>query len=166
MSPSGPQRRSAAAASPTRSAVLRTCRSPIRTGARDPEETFGRVMSCRHESYNSSTPRSRGNSITVSARASSVGGTSTPSGRVVWRSITNSNLVGRTTGRSAGFSPLGCDPKPTQDGRKAEVARRDLWIGLQAYSALMLAARISLPHFSVSSAMRLLNSDDDDAYAS
>jgi hypothetical protein len=45
-------------------------------------------------------------SITSSARASSVGGTSRPSARAVLRLITSSYLVGACTGRSAGFSPL------------------------------------------------------------
>src|SRR5262245_7361762 len=45
-------------------------------------------------------------SITSSARASSVGGTSRPSAFAVLRLITSSYLVGACTGRSAGFSPL------------------------------------------------------------
>src|SRR5262245_40617272 len=45
-------------------------------------------------------------SITSSARASSVGGTSTPSALAVLRLIASSYLVGACTGRSAGFSPL------------------------------------------------------------
>src|SRR5262245_66207852 len=45
-------------------------------------------------------------SITSSARASSVGGTSRPSVFAVLRLITSSYLVGACTGRSAGFSPL------------------------------------------------------------
>ena len=45
-------------------------------------------------------------SITSSARASSIGGTSSPSALAVLRLITSSNLVGCSTGRSAGFSPL------------------------------------------------------------
>ena len=45
-------------------------------------------------------------SITSSARASSVGGTSRPSALAVLRLITSSYLVGACTGRSAGFSPL------------------------------------------------------------
>src|SRR5262249_47100420 len=45
-------------------------------------------------------------SITSSARASSVGGTSRPSAFAVLRLITNSCFVGACTGRSAGFSPL------------------------------------------------------------
>src|SRR5262245_56779644 len=45
-------------------------------------------------------------SITSSARASSVGGTSRPSIFAVLRLITSSYLVGAWTGRSAGFSPL------------------------------------------------------------
>src|SRR5262249_22981254 len=45
-------------------------------------------------------------SITSSARASSVGGTSRPSAFAVFILITSSYLVGACTGRSAGFSPL------------------------------------------------------------
>jgi hypothetical protein len=45
-------------------------------------------------------------SITSSARASSVGGTSIPSARAVLRLRTKPSLVGRCTGMSAGFSPL------------------------------------------------------------
>src|SRR5262245_43120902 len=45
-------------------------------------------------------------SITSSASASSVGGISTPSAFAVLRLITNSNLVGCRTGRSAGLAPL------------------------------------------------------------
>src|SRR5262249_51867318 len=44
-------------------------------------------------------------SITLSARASSVAGTSMPSARAVTRLITKSNLVGCSTGRSAGSAP-------------------------------------------------------------
>src|SRR5262245_46151456 len=45
-------------------------------------------------------------SITSSARASSVGGTSRPSSSAVLRLITSSYFVGACTGRSAGFSPF------------------------------------------------------------
>src|SRR5262249_9006675 len=45
-------------------------------------------------------------SITSSARASSVGGTSRPSAVAVLRLIASWYLVGACTGRSAGFSPL------------------------------------------------------------
>src|SRR5256885_5064883 len=48
----------------------------------------------------------RTHSITSSAVASSVGGTSRPSALAAFRLITSSNLVGSCTGRSAGFSPL------------------------------------------------------------
>src|SRR6516162_9872574 len=44
-------------------------------------------------------------SITSSARASSVGGTSRPSAWAVVRLRTRSNLVGCSTGMSAGFAP-------------------------------------------------------------
>src|SRR6516165_8702151 len=49
-------------------------------------------------------------SITSSARASRVGGTSRPIALAVCRLMTNSNLVACTTGRSAGFSPLRMRP--------------------------------------------------------
>src|SRR5262249_44941919 len=45
-------------------------------------------------------------SITSSARASNVGGTSRPRALAVLRLITSSYLVGACTGRSAGFSPF------------------------------------------------------------
>jgi hypothetical protein len=45
-------------------------------------------------------------SITSSARTSSVGGTSSPSALAVLRLITSSNLVGCSTGSSAGFAPF------------------------------------------------------------
>ena len=44
-------------------------------------------------------------SISSSALASSVGGTSMPSVLAVCELMTNSNLIARRTGRSAGFSP-------------------------------------------------------------
>ena len=49
-------------------------------------------------------------SITSSARASRVGGTSRPSAFAVVRLTTSSNLVGCMTGRSAGFPPLRIRP--------------------------------------------------------
>ena len=45
-------------------------------------------------------------SITSSARASTVAGTSRPSALAVLRLMTNSNLVGCSIGRSAGLAPL------------------------------------------------------------
>src|SRR6516164_4606622 len=45
-------------------------------------------------------------SITSSARASRVGGTSRPIAFAAFRLITSSYLVGACTGRSPGFSPL------------------------------------------------------------
>ena len=49
-------------------------------------------------------------SITSSARASSVGGISTPNAFAVARLMTSSNLVPSSTGRSPGFSPLRIRP--------------------------------------------------------
>src|SRR5437763_13834183 len=55
------------------------------------------------------TPRRRlsgAHSITSSARARIDGGIVRPSARAVFRLMTNSNLVGCSTGRSAGLAPL------------------------------------------------------------
>jgi hypothetical protein len=52
----------------------------------------------------------RTHSITSSARADRVGGTSMPSAFAVRRLITNSNLVDCTTGKSAGSTPLRIRP--------------------------------------------------------
>src|SRR5262245_31524610 len=49
-------------------------------------------------------------SITSSARASSVGGTSTPCILAVWWLMTSSNLLDCTTGKSAGLAPLRMRP--------------------------------------------------------
>ena len=49
-------------------------------------------------------------SITSSARESVMRGSVRPSDFAVLRLMTNSNLVGRKTGRSAGFSPLRIRP--------------------------------------------------------
>src|SRR6516225_1742980 len=49
-------------------------------------------------------------SMTSSARASSIGGTSMPSALAVAKLITSSNLVGSWTGRSPGFSPFRMRP--------------------------------------------------------
>src|SRR5262249_41278000 len=57
-------------------------------------------------------------------------------------------------------------PKQGQERSAVSFAERDLWnVGatMTAYSALMLAARITLPHFSVSSAISFPNSAGDNA---
>src|SRR6516225_8938852 len=58
-------------------------------------------------------PRDEGapfHSMTSSAVASSDGGTSMPSAFAVFRLMISSNLLGRITGKSAGFSPLRIRP--------------------------------------------------------
>src|SRR6516225_3951779 len=52
----------------------------------------------------------RTHSITSSASASRLSGIDRPSALAVLRLMTNSNLVGCTTGKSAGFSPLRIRP--------------------------------------------------------
>ena len=52
----------------------------------------------------------RAHSITSSARASSVGGTSRPSAFAVLRLISSSNFVARSTGMSGGLAPLRMRP--------------------------------------------------------
>src|SRR5262249_5105554 len=59
-------------------------------------------------------PRQGDPSITSSARASSVGGTSRPIAFATIRLTTRSNLVGCSTGRSAGFVP----PKSCRPSRR------------------------------------------------
>ena len=54
--------------------------------------------------------RALDHSITLSARSSSAAGSSRPSALAVLRLITISNLVGCSTGRSAGFAPLRMRP--------------------------------------------------------
>src|SRR5262249_17024105 len=49
-------------------------------------------------------------SITSSARASTVEGISRPSALAVDKLLTNSNVTGRTTGRSTGLAPLRMRP--------------------------------------------------------
>ena len=78
-------------------------------------------------------------SITSSARASSVGGTSRPSAFAVLRLMTSSNLVGAWTGRSLGFAPLRMR-WVEQEGDLLD-ARRDL-LRVEVTS---LAARYHLP---------------------
>ena len=61
---------------------------------------------CTQPAVSNRSKRGDRYSITSSARASSVGGTSRPSAFAVLRLMTSSYLVGACTGRSAGFSPL------------------------------------------------------------
>src|SRR5207253_5819178 len=72
------------------------------------EQTFGAWcgMSQRCHEETHAPQQTTAHSITSSARASSVGGMMTPSAFAVFRLITSSNLVGCSTGRSAGFAPL------------------------------------------------------------
>src|SRR5262245_35611145 len=68
-----------------------------------------RCRNClRWGSFILNLPFASHHSITSSARASKVAGTSRPSALAVLRLITNSNLVGACTGRSAGSHLEGC----------------------------------------------------------
>src|SRR5215218_10903437 len=58
----------------------------------------------------------RTHSITSSASASNLSGTLRPSAFAVLRFMIISNLVGSSTGRSPGCSPLGCDRHSRQSG--------------------------------------------------
>src|SRR5262245_42298159 len=64
----------------------------------------------QHQKRTNAPQRKVRYSITSSARASSVAGTSMPSALAVAKLMTNSNLVGCTTGRSAGLAPLRMRP--------------------------------------------------------
>src|SRR5262249_20435376 len=82
-----------------------------RRGAENPDHRHRLLLRARREG-----PRRRAaderdelappHSITSSARASRVGGTVRPSAFAVARLMTSSNLVGRSTGMSAGLAPL------------------------------------------------------------
>src|SRR5262249_8693128 len=86
--------------------------SSCRRASKKPDHRHRRLLRARRE-----RPRGRAteqqneiaapdHSITSSARASSVGGTSRPSVLAVFKLITSSYFVGACTGRLAGFSPL------------------------------------------------------------
>src|SRR5262249_46165126 len=74
------------------------------------------LLRARHErprrraGQQSDEPAPTAHSIASSASASRLAGTSRPSVLAVCRLMTNSNLVARTIGRSAGFSPLRMRP--------------------------------------------------------
>ena len=75
-------------------------------GARQPVgSSFGPLRNVLRNQDPDRTCRVR-YSITSSARASSEGGTSSPSALAVFRLINSSNVVGRMMGISAGFSPF------------------------------------------------------------
>src|SRR5262249_52400412 len=61
---------------------------------------------CAEQRDELAAPHPCAHSITSSARASSVGGTSMPSALAVLRLITSSNFVGCSTGRSEGLAPF------------------------------------------------------------
>ena len=113
------QRYSIATFSPSTWPVsLRPCRNAPRRSARVSDDVGWRnpitgIAGCARADigHAAAVPPSsvmnsrRFHSITSSARASSIGGTSRPSVLAVLRLMTNSNLVGCSTGRSAGFTP-------------------------------------------------------------
>src|SRR5262249_23059814 len=89
------------------------CERILRVGAEKPNDRYR--LRARRERPRRSTTEQRDqlaalHSITSSARASSVGGTSRPSILAVVRLMTNSKLVACTTGRSAALAPLRMRP--------------------------------------------------------
>jgi putative ABC transport system substrate-binding protein len=70
----------------------------------------GLVASFNHPGGNMTGLSYLTESLTPSARASSMGGTSRPSAFAVLRLMISSNRVGCTTGRSAAFAPLSMRP--------------------------------------------------------
>src|SRR5262245_27872411 len=78
---------------PHRARLLRARRERPRSRAAEQRDECAALHLCGH-------------SITSSARASKIGGTSKPKALAVFRLTTNSNLVPCCTGRSAGFAPL------------------------------------------------------------
>src|SRR5262249_11344821 len=83
----------------------------FRRAPEKPDHRDGRLLRARRERQRRRAAEQRDeraalHSITSSARASSVSGTSSPSAFAVLRLMTSPYLVGACTGRSAGFSPL------------------------------------------------------------
>src|SRR5262249_53960638 len=75
----------------------------------EPSHPFGLRVHCERPCRRAAELRDElaaFHSITSSARASSIGGTSRPIALAVFRLITSSNLVGAWIGRSPGFSPF------------------------------------------------------------
>ena len=87
-----------------RSSVGSSCGGKIITGQ------FGLLQQYRPRTDFMQCSKKQPYSITSSAVASSVGGTVRPKALAVFRLMTNSNLVGCTTGRSPGLSPLRIRP--------------------------------------------------------
>src|SRR5262245_40823776 len=87
-------------------AVIRRCPRNVRFAPRSGRraDIDGRQVRARKRHMRCSNQHRY--SITSSARASSVGGTSRPSAFAVLRFITRSNFVGCSTGRSMGLVPL------------------------------------------------------------
>jgi hypothetical protein len=88
------------ASSPVMSAV-----APITTEFCAPQRTAVSARTGREQVQQRSAVR-QSHSITSSASASSWSGTASPMAFAAWRLITSSNLVGCSTGNSAGCAPL------------------------------------------------------------
>src|SRR5262249_46983311 len=87
-----------------------------RTGSEKPDYWHRRLLAARRKRPRCRAAEQRDelaaphHSMTSSASASRLGGISRPSAFSVLRLITSSNLVGRSTGKSEGFSPLRIRP--------------------------------------------------------
>src|SRR5262249_44924736 len=86
-------------------------------GGEDPDHRRRRLLRARRKRRHRPCAAEKGDelptaarSLTSSARARSVGGSSMPSAGAVGRLMTNWNLVDCTTGRSAGLAPLRMRP--------------------------------------------------------
>jgi hypothetical protein len=77
---------------------------PVHPVERTFPEFVGMSQKCQQETH--ALQQKASYSITSSARTSKEGGTVRPSALAVLRLITNSNLVGCSTGRSEGLVPL------------------------------------------------------------
>src|SRR5215469_10719710 len=84
------------------------------SGAQNTDDRYAALLSASHHrpkrNANERDELAPPHSITSSARASRVGGTTSPNVLAVCRLMTSSNLVARKTGRSAGLSPLRMRP--------------------------------------------------------
>src|SRR5215471_5696756 len=91
------------------------CEAVGQSAVEEPDHRHRRLLRARRERPRRRAAEQRDeraalHSITSSARASNIGGTSRPSAFAAFRLMTRSNLVGCSTGRSRGFSPFTIRP--------------------------------------------------------
>jgi hypothetical protein len=100
--------------------IVRACPLWVISGHFSVPASCGHSVACASCPLRANSGHSAIHSITSSALVSSAGGMGRPSAFAVLRLKTSSNLVGCTTGRLAGFSPLRMRPAPDLSVRVGE----------------------------------------------